>query len=125
MNSERIRTLLVELDKELKSTGEIDDETRALLSQLNDDLDEIAAGSSAGDRAKELESRFAATHPVAERITREIADILTAGAQVRIRHGFESARQFVDGQRSGTIEMQIAVGRVDEHVRGCVAHITG
>ena len=42
MNSERIRALLAELNKELKSTGEIDDETRGLLSKLNDDLDEIA-----------------------------------------------------------------------------------
>ena len=78
MNSERIRTLLLELDKELKSTGEIDEQTRELLSKLNDDLDEIAAGSqdSLSDSARELESRFAATHPVAERITREIADLL-------------------------------------------------
>ena len=78
MNSERIRTLLVELDKELKSTGDFDDETRELLSKLNDDLDEIAAGSqdTLSDSARELESRFAATHPVAERITREIADLL-------------------------------------------------
>ena len=78
MSSERIRTLLGELNKELKSTGEIDAETRQLLSKLNDDLDEIAAGSkdSLSDGARELESRFAATHPVAERITREIADLL-------------------------------------------------
>ena len=78
MNSERIRTLLLELDKELKSTGEIDEETRELLSKLNDDLDEIAADSqdTLSDSARELESRFAATHPVAERITREIADLL-------------------------------------------------
>ena len=55
-----------------------DDETRELLSKLNEDLDEIAAGSqdTLSDSARELESRFAATHPVAERITREIADLL-------------------------------------------------
>jgi hypothetical protein len=49
-----------------------------LLSKLNDDLDEIAPGSddTLSDSARELESRFAATHPVAERITREIADLL-------------------------------------------------
>lgn len=78
MNSKRIRTLLAELNRELKSTGEIDAETRKLLSKLNDDLDEIAPGSddSLSDSARELESRFAATHPVAERITREIADLL-------------------------------------------------
>jgi hypothetical protein len=78
LNSERIRKLLVELDKELKSTGDIDEETRELLSKLNDDLDVIAAGSqdTLSDSARELESRFAATHPIAERITREIADLL-------------------------------------------------
>ena len=78
MNSKRIRTLLAELNRELKSTGEIDAETRKLLSKLNDDLDEIAPGSddSLSNSARQLESRFAATHPVAERITREIADLL-------------------------------------------------
>lgn len=78
MSSERIRKLLVELDKELKSTGDIDKETRELLSKLNDDLDVIAAGNqdTLSDSARELESRFAATHPIAERITREIADLL-------------------------------------------------
>jgi hypothetical protein len=78
LTSERIRSLLVELDKELKSTGEIDEKTRKLLSKLNDDLDEIAPGSqdTLSDSARELESRFAATHPIAERITREIADLL-------------------------------------------------
>ena len=79
MSSERIRDLLTELNKELQATGDIDAETRDLLAQLNDDLDELTNGDSgsAGDRAKELESLFAAKHPVAERITREIADILT------------------------------------------------
>jgi hypothetical protein len=43
LSSERIRTLVGELDKELKSTGEIDAETRRLLSKLNDDLDEMLA----------------------------------------------------------------------------------
>jgi hypothetical protein len=78
LSSERIRKLLVELDKELKSTGDIDKETRELLSKLNDDLDVIAAGNqdTLSDSARELESRFAATHPIAERITREIADLL-------------------------------------------------
>jgi len=79
LSSERIRDLLTELNKELQATGDIDPDTRNLLAQLNDDLDELTNGdsASAGDRAKELESLFAAKHPVAERITREIADILT------------------------------------------------
>lgn len=79
MSSERIRDLLTELNRELQATGDIDAETRDLLAKLNDDLDQITEGesASAGDRAKDLESRFAAEHPVAARITREIADILT------------------------------------------------
>ena len=63
----------------LSSTGDIDSETLELLARLHADLAALTVGeeATAGDRAKELESRFAATHPVAERITREIADILT------------------------------------------------
>lgn len=78
MSSERLRELLAELDHELNSTDDIDAETRELLAKLNGDLQALrsAEDGSAGDRAKELESRFAATHPVAERITREIADLL-------------------------------------------------
>ena len=78
MSSERLRELLGELDRELRNTEDIDTETRELLSRLSTDLEALTSGqeASAGDRAKELESRFAATHPVAERITREIADIL-------------------------------------------------
>ena len=65
MNSERIRALLAELDKELKSTGEIDDETRGLLSKLNDDLDEIAPGSedTLSDSARELLSLIHISEP--------------------------------------------------------------
>ena len=79
MSSERLRELLGALDRELKSTGDIDSETLELLARLHADLAALTVGeeATAGDRAKELESRFAATHPVAERITREIADILT------------------------------------------------
>lgn len=79
MSSERLRELLGELDRELRAADDIDAETRELLARLNADLDRLTADeeASAGNRAKELESRFAATHPVAERITREIADILT------------------------------------------------
>ena len=78
VSSDRLRELLRELDRELRSAGEFDRETRTLLSRLGDEIDEIEAGSetTAGDRAKELESKFAAEHPVAARIAREIADLL-------------------------------------------------
>jgi hypothetical protein len=48
------------------------------LSKLNEDIERLtgADDESALDRAKELESRFAASYPVAERIARELADVL-------------------------------------------------
>ena len=78
MSSERIRELLAELDKELHKPAELDDETRALLRDLNEEIERVAGDYSASalDRAKQLESRFAANHPVAERLARELADIL-------------------------------------------------
>ena len=73
-----MQELLAELNQELQSAGDFDPKTRELLQQLNDELDVITASSpsSALDRAKELETRFAAVHPVAERIARELADII-------------------------------------------------
>ena len=78
MSKERLSELLNELNRELQATDDFDDETRELLAQLNDDLDRLTGDtqSSTVDRAKSLESRFAANHPVAERIVREFADIL-------------------------------------------------
>lgn len=78
MSKERLGELLAELSTELHNTGEIDDETRRMLGQLHDDIDRLTGESHAGavDLAKNLESRFAANHPVAERIARECADIL-------------------------------------------------
>lgn len=77
MSGERIRELLAELNRELRNTEDIDAETRELLQQLNDDIDAVAGPSPAVERARSLESRFAADHPVAARVAREIADLLT------------------------------------------------
>jgi len=78
MSSERLRELLAELNKELHKPGDFDPETRALLRELNEEIGEIAGDVSEStlDRAKQLESRFAANHPVAERLARELADII-------------------------------------------------
>lgn len=78
MSSERLSKLLAELNKELHRHGEVDPETRELLSKLNEDIERLTGtdDESALDRAKELESRFAASYPVAERIARELADVL-------------------------------------------------
>ncbi len=78
MSKERLRELLTELSTELNEATDVDDETRELLGQLHDDLDRLTGEdhASAVDRAKSLESRFAANHPIAERIAREFADLL-------------------------------------------------
>lgn len=78
MSSERLSELLAELNRELQDRSELDDETRELLGKLNDDIDRLTGegDESPLDRAKQLESRFAANYPVAERIARELADIL-------------------------------------------------
>lgn len=77
MSKQRLSELLNELNDELQTADDFDEETRELLSQLNEDLDRLTGDTqSALDVAKHLESRFAANHPVAERIAREFADIL-------------------------------------------------
>ena len=78
MSSSRLTELLAELNRELKDQQELDDETRELLAKLNDDIERLAGeeAETPVDRAKQLESRFAAEHPVAERIVRELADVL-------------------------------------------------
>ena len=78
MSSRRLTELLAELNRELKDQHELDDETRELLGKLNDDIERLAGEEAEShlDRAKQLESRFAAEYPVAERIARELADVL-------------------------------------------------
>ena len=72
MKSERIQQLLAELNKELGAAESLNTETRELLRRLNEDVDT----DSALDRARQLKSQFAANHPVAERLARELADTL-------------------------------------------------
>ena len=72
MTNERTKQLIAELNKELQSGEALDSETRELLKHLNEDVDPASALS----RAQQLESQFAANHPVAERIARELVDTL-------------------------------------------------
>jgi hypothetical protein len=72
VKSERTQQLIAELNKELGASESFDPETRELLRRLNEDVD----ASSALDRAKKLRSQFAANHPTAERIARELVDLL-------------------------------------------------
>lgn len=78
MSDNRIRELLAELNRELRGTTDFDPDTRKLLRELNDDLDRLEdeEESAAIELANQLETRFAANHPVAARIARELADML-------------------------------------------------
>ncbi len=78
LSKQRLSELLTELNDELQAAGDVDAETRELLSQLHGDIERLAGEthSSTTERAKHLESAFAASHPVAERIAREIVDVL-------------------------------------------------
>jgi chromosome segregation ATPase len=78
VSKERLNELLAELNDELHHAGDVDEETRTQLAQLHDDIDRLTGENhaSAIDQAKSLESRFAASHPVAARIAREFTDLL-------------------------------------------------
>ncbi len=78
MSKKRLSKLLTELSAELHNADDVDDDTKELLERLDDDIDRLTGDtvSKAVDRAKDLESRFAANHPVAARIAREFADLL-------------------------------------------------
>ena len=75
MGDERTRELLAELRQELQAAGELDPGVRQLLKEINSDLDE-GDHLSTLEKAKELEAKFAARHPVAERVARVVIDSL-------------------------------------------------
>lgn len=78
LSKKRLNELLSNLNEELHSAGDVDEDTRALLSQLHDDIDRLTGETHSPtiEHAKHLESQFAASHPVAARIAREFADVL-------------------------------------------------
>lgn len=77
MSQQRVKDLLKELQSELAVSEGLDEETLALARQLDKEIDDLIAESEAAvtpelESAIALEARFAATHPVAERIIREL-----------------------------------------------------
>jgi hypothetical protein len=80
MSNDEVRRLLVRLRSELEHT-DLDPETRAALAQLDTDIhnmigEEEHEGLDVVDQARRLESQFAAEHPTANRVLREIIDTL-------------------------------------------------
>jgi len=84
MNDKSLKDLLNDLQEVLEKTEKVDPETRALVSDLDDEIDRLLDPESADDdfdsvvdHAKAIETRFAVDHPVAERFLREIIDALS------------------------------------------------
>lgn len=81
LNKDKIRSLLAQLQKELDNGATLDNETIALLKKLDrnvETMDKSGGSDNAPvmDDAIALEARFAADHPVAERVLRELIDTL-------------------------------------------------
>lgn len=81
MSQDKIKQLLAELHEALESTEEVDEETLALARKLDSDIDALIdsaenRNSPILDDAIALEAQFAANHPMAERIMRELVATL-------------------------------------------------
>ncbi|MDP2284542.1 MAG: DUF4404 family protein [Pseudohongiella sp.] len=80
MGQDRVRFLLNELNQELSAAENLDQETLDLARKLEKDMEQLIERSEPVaaelEDAIALEARFAATHPVAERILRELIAVL-------------------------------------------------
>lgn len=81
MKEGKIRTILTRLREELRGAEGLDDDSRRKMEELHRDLERLNDArapdvDSLLDRARELETRFAADHPTLERIARDLADTL-------------------------------------------------
>lgn len=81
MNQDKVKRLLEELRAELSNTETLDEDTRELAEKVDKNIDDLIEASQPNspelDDAIALEARFAATHPVAERIMRELIATLS------------------------------------------------
>lgn len=79
MGKDRIKDLLAQLQKEIRST-DVDDELRQLINDLDEDIHSVIENdedmTDLIDRAKEMEADFATRYPAAERFMREVIDAL-------------------------------------------------
>ena len=82
MDQNRLRTLLKELDRELKSTGSLDAQSRDLLEQVLADIRDLDSPADAGrhqsaeDRLRKLVLQFEADHPRLSGAVGQVADAL-------------------------------------------------
>ena len=83
MNEDRIKKLLGELIEEIDKAESVDNETVALAKQLESDIHDFVnpevntEENTILDDAIALEASFAVSHPVAEKIIRELVNSLS------------------------------------------------
>lgn len=79
MSKERISELLAQLREEIRKT-DVDDDVEKLVSDIDAELsgvtDDNADIDAVLEQAKKLEANFASNHPTAERVMREVIDLL-------------------------------------------------
>lgn len=79
MSKDRIRELLTQLREEIRKT-DVDDELNQLVSDIDTEIhgviDDNADIDAVLEQAKKLEANFATSHPTAERVVREVIDLL-------------------------------------------------
>lgn len=83
MDNDKLKQLLSQLNDILDNTEQVDEETLALVRELDEEIHRLTAEEAPGeefegvlDQAKSMEARFAVDHPVADRVLREIIDAL-------------------------------------------------
>lgn len=83
MSNNKIKQLLQELHQELEH-ARLDKETLQMAAELDKDIhrlleeseEEAGLMDQVSEQARSIDARFAAEHPVAERLLREIIDVL-------------------------------------------------
>ena len=83
MTEKSLNELLTQLNEALEGLDAIDDDTRRLVEDLDEDINRLLDTDSqfedyegVTDRARAIQSQFAVEHPVADRFLREIIDAL-------------------------------------------------
>lgn len=83
MTDKSLKQLLNDLHQELENTDQVDDDTRKLVQDLDEEINRLLDEDDnefefddVVDHARSVEARFAVDHPVAERFLREIIDAL-------------------------------------------------
>ncbi len=79
MNLDEIREIFARLNRELQQANDVDSNAEDAMQEIHDRVDSLDIPEESDvefllGQAKEFESRFAAEHPLLERVARELVD---------------------------------------------------